>query len=298
MKKLTLFIISILLALTSLCFSGDQRQIETGPEVRIIDNYGETVRLEDDGSIPVTLQDQATPPFIIYANKITNATTLTVAAAKDDTSISVTSVTGISVGNYLGIFNLDLDTFYVGSVLSITDLVLGLDTPIDGPLNIDDVVGTGIRNMAVDGSVTPQVFAFRGQVDPGIDVAFDITRVMFYCVTSTAVELTDFGDITGGLAKGLVVRKTGVSVTTNIFNVKTNIDMKGIMFDWDALSASNPGQGLNGFSGRLTFAGQNKMGVVVRLEPGENLELIVQDNLSSLVSFYMILEGSLAAINY
>jgi len=295
MKKF-MIITLILFVYISTCFS-EQRQIETGPEVRIIDNYGHTVRLENDGSIPVTLQDPTTPPFIIYANKITNATTLTAAAVKDDMSVAVTSVTGILVGDYLGIFNLDLDTFYVGSVLSITDLVLGLDTPIDTPLNIGDAVGTGIRNMAVDGSVAPQTFAFRGQVDPGINVNFDITRVMVYCITTTATELADFGDISGGLTKGVVMRKVGVLATTNIFNVKTNIDLKGLMFDMDALSASNPGQGLYGFSGRLTFSGQNKMGVVVRLAPGENLEIIIQDNLSSLIAFYMVLEGSIATVN-
>ena len=50
--------------------------------------------LEPNGSIPVTLQDQTTPPIIIYANQVTNITTLAVEAVKDDKVITVTSAAG------------------------------------------------------------------------------------------------------------------------------------------------------------------------------------------------------------
>lgn len=252
------------------------------------------VELEPNGSVPVTIQDQTTPPFIIYASQVTNETTLAIAAAPDDTDITVTDSTGIIVGDYLGIFNTATDAFYVGTVIGIALNVLSMDTPIDMDFEIGDTVGTGITNMNVDGSTTTQVFTLRG-ADPGLSVTLDITRIMILCVTDTATELTDFGDISGGLLKGLVMRRAD-GMINNIFNFKTNIEMKGAMFDWDALEASNPGQGVFGFSGRLTFAGQNKMGVVIRIGPGESLELLVQDNLESLLRLNVIFEGSVAIV--
>ena len=250
--------------------------------------------LEVNGSIPVTVQDQTTPPFIIKASQVTVTTALAVAAVPNDTDIEVTDATNIITGNYIGIFNIITDAFYVGTVIGIVANVLSMDTPIDMDFEIGDIVGAGITNMAVDGSGTTQIFTLRG-ADPGLNVTLDITRVMILCVTNTATELTDFGDITGGLTKGLVMRRVD-GMINNIFNFKTNIEMKGVMYDWDALEASNPGQGVNGFAGRLTFAGQNKMGVVVRIGPGESVQFLVQDDLSTLLNFEVIFEGSLAIV--
>jgi hypothetical protein len=49
--------------------------------------------------------------------------------------------------------------------------------------------------------------------------------------------------------------------------------------------------GTDGIIGSLTFAGQNKIGVATRLEQGQSLEVLIQDNLSSLPSFKMVAEG-------
>ncbi len=71
--------------------------------------------------------------------------------------------------------------------------------------------------------------------------------------------------------------------------------MAGITLDWDPYAAANPQQGINGFVSRLTFSGQEKLGVVTRLELGEDIELIVQDNLSTLISLEVVAEGSLTS---
>lgn len=61
------------------------------------------------------------------------------------------------------------------------------------------------------------------------------------------------------------------------------------MFDFDIQSAI--GQQQDGFTGRLTFGGQSKMGVVIRLNQGEDLQMLVQDDLSTLDSLSIICEG-------
>ena len=98
-----------------------------------------------------------------------------------------------------------------------------------------------------------------------------------------------FGDIGGGLLRGITIRRVD-GTTQNILNAKTNGELKSIMFDYDPETVAQNGQ--NGFTGRLTFAGQNKLGAVVRLGEGEDLQMIVQDDLTSLVDFEIIAEGS------
>ena len=62
------------------------------------------------------------------------------------------------------------------------------------------------------------------------------------------------------------------------------------MYDFEIQQATQSQQ--DGFTGRLTFAGQNKFGAVVRLGAGEDLQVIIQDDLTSLVLFEIIAEGS------
>ena len=63
------------------------------------------------------------------------------------------------------------------------------------------------------------------------------------------------------------------------------------MYDLNIYEAAK--QGANGFIARLTFAGQDKMGVAIRLAINEDMEIIVQDDLSSLLKLTVVAEGSI-----
>ena len=41
----------------------------------------------------------------------------------------------------------------------------------------------------------------------------------------------------------------------------------------------------------MTFSGQDKLGVALRLNPGEDLQLIIQDDLRGLTSIEILAEG-------
>jgi hypothetical protein len=107
------------------------------------------------------------------------------------------------------------------------------------------------------------------------------------CLTDTAPQLNEFGDI-AALVNGLVCRRRDGSYY-NIFNVKTNIEIAGIQYDYTPLSALGAGQ--NGFYTRLTFAGQSKMGVAQRLGTGEDMEILIQDDLTDIALLEIIAEG-------
>lgn len=250
----------------------------------------ENLQLESNGAVPVNIQDQHTPIIIAYMSSEEASSTLAISpTAIDDLSFDVADITGFAVGGYLSIFSIPDNRFYLANILSISSNTITVDTPLDFAFPIGSFVTSGNKNMNVDGSVTPVIFGIRN-TDEAIGSSFDITRLIFTALTDSTSDLSKFGDITGGLTKGIVLRKKD-GVHRNIFNAKTNGELKNLMFDFDIETTTNPAQGQNGFTGRLTFGGQNKMGVVIRLDPGEDIQIIIQDDLTQLESFSIIAEG-------
>lgn len=120
--------------------------------------------------------------------------------------------------------------------------------------------------------------------------------MMFTCITVGIVDLTTFGDL-AELTRGIVFRSvssTGEMTIRNIFNLKSNADLANIAYDFDVYAKTNPQQGVDGFTSRLTFGGQSKIGVVLRLEQDENLEMLIQDDIDGLTKLTVILEGHIA----
>lgn len=244
------------------------------------------------GGIDVNVQDQTTPIVIAKFHRVDTVTDLAVATAIDEKTITLTDSTGFVEGEYIIVYSDVTDRYYLGSILDITGNVVTVDSPLDSALPVGATVTTGPSNMAVDGSITPSIFGLRGEnvLPDGVDLTFDMTRIIFHCTTSGTVDLSKFADIAGGITNGLVLRKRD-GVYNNIFNVKTNGEISGILYDLSIQQSTNPAQGQNGFYARLTFASQGKLGVAVRLEKGEDLEFIVQDDLSSIELLEVYAEG-------
>jgi hypothetical protein len=252
------------------------------------------LKIQADGSLDVNMQDQTTRPLDLYFHQqqgtVTTTTALTV---KDTYTVDVASVTDFSLGDTIGIFSGGLDgniegAFYFGEVLNITGTTITIDSPMDTVFQIGSPVASLTKEMNVNGSVTPQVFSIQaGGATGTIDV--DITRILPKMITTNPPEFSMFGDIVGGLTRGLVIRRVN-GLTQNIVNWKTNGEIANFMFDLDFYDQTRP-QGVNGIVGRFTYAGQSKHGVAVRLDPGERLDIIIQDDLTSLLSFRMVAEG-------
>jgi len=248
------------------------------------------IPLNKDGEnvVDVKIQDQTTPMIILPVVLENTRTTLAVEAVQNDNTITVVDSTGFVVGHHLRIVDPSSDRFYYGTILDININVITLDTPLDFEYVLGSQVVDAITNMAVDGSVTPVVFKHRLGV-PSTPSDTDITRIIISCEADSPIDLNKFGDLPI-LTNGLVFRKTNLS-NENIFNVKSNSDIANITYDFTVYAASNPAQGIDGFVTRLTFAGQNKLGVAIRIGQDDNLEVIVQDDLTGLVRLTMIAEG-------
>lgn len=246
--------------------------------------------IEINGGVPVNLQDQTTRSIIVKFNEVSNSTTLDIPAIKGAYTIKPTSTTGFIDKKYIILFDPASENFsFYTQIGAPAAGIVTLDTPLDFAYPAGAFIDAAITDMSVDGSGTPRVFGLRGTGSPpGVDIQVDITSIIIQCMTLTAVSLVKFGDLSA-LTRGLVLRKRN-SIIENIFNVKSNNQLSGIM-EFDPIVASNPGQGIDGFRAELIFTGQENIGVAIRLPIGEDLEVLNQDLLTGLTSLEMTAKG-------
>lgn len=252
------------------------------------------------GLLDVVLNDQHTQPLDLYfVQAIGDTVTLNNNVAIDDTVVSLSSVVNYSVGTYVGIFSQSVsdERFYFGEVLSILGNNITLDTPLDFNFSSADMSVPLTRDLNVDGSASCETFIIAAP--PSLDnifadspmdsnISVDVIRFIVSMTMGSAGDDSRFGDIANGLTNGIVLRRTD-GVQNNIFNVKTNGELLNLAFDGDYTDKSG---GSNfGFRSRYTFGGQEKHGVSIRLLSDDSLDLIICDDLSSLVGFRVVASG-------
>lgn len=246
------------------------------------------VPVESNGAIPINKQDQSSPIVDFYFVQIVGVpSALVTTTSIGDYSIEITSTANCEAGGYFGLFNTENDRAYFAEILTVNATTLDLDTPLDFAFLPGDTAACLERDMNVDGSVTPQIFSI--QVGAGSSSEIDLTRIIPTMITDTAVNLTLFGDLPK-LNRGLVLRRIDGD-TRNIWNVKDNGELANATYDYDPHAKTNPVQGVDGANFRYSMNGDDKHGSVIRVAPGESLQLIVQDDLTGLTRFRALSAG-------
>lgn len=245
--------------------------------VGIVNSNGDQLSTFD-----VYIQDQTSDIVDYYITRQIRALTL-VTAIIDTRTVTVTDATGVIVGNYLCLQS-GVRAFQA-RILAINGNVLTIDSPLDFTFPVDSVAAETSPDMNVDGSVTPVIFELK----PGAGVQWDVTRILIVILDEVAMDDGKFGGITA-LTNGCVLRKAD-TVHHKIFNIKTNGAMAQRMYDVQYADKAPAGQ--YGLRARRSFAGQDKNGVVIRLDGDneESLQMIIQDNLTGLLSFRVIAQG-------
>lgn len=257
---------------------------------RVLTSNDEIKECHDaEGNYEVALQDQHTLALDLdFIKALAAPTTLTADVDIGDTVISLTSVTGFVAGCVVGLFSPDGFFYFGEQVGAPATLDITLDTPVDKAFSLTDTtVICASKNMAVNGAVTTQIFQI-GPVGGGTEVEIDITRILGYLQDDVAMSDDKFG---GGsaLTKGIVLRHNNGSIN-NLWNAKTNGRLALICggdFNYtDKAPATSFGARF-----RNSYAGTEKHGVTIRLEPGDILELLVQDDISGQEVFNMMAQG-------
>jgi hypothetical protein len=254
------------------------------------------VEVSNRGSrgVPMFILDQTTPPLSIPLLKSRTLTTLSANANKGDTVVNLTAGHNAEVGDILELASATVENVFIQT--AVTSLNVNALT-IDQPLNVDyltsDIAQISTRNMLANASLaTPEIFTIL----PLPTQQGDIVRLTLDLRGSTDMDFGTFGS-DDALANGCVVRiKQSDGNFRNLFNFKTNGDFIRQCFDHNFLLPRAVGNTIKGFTARLTWGGQSKHGVVIRLNGAldEELQVLVQDDLvtgSSNTVFAMTAQG-------
>jgi len=241
----------------------------------------------------VFIQDQTTG--VLSVPFLQDRVTLELAAATVVGSYEVEVVTGggALVGEILELARAANGIFMQAMILAIavgaTDTIT-LDAPVNDVYATTDIVQTSTENLLVDGSTTEQVFSIL----PLPGQRGDMVRLITLIEGTDNMDYGTFGS-DAGLARGCVVRvNNGDGTYRNLFNFRTNGDFALQGFD-TVFHVPRQGNSTRGFSSRITWGGQSKHGVVIRLSGslGERLEVVIQDNLTAGLNtkFKLLAEG-------
>jgi hypothetical protein len=247
--------------------------------------------LESNGAIPVNRQDKTSKPIDAYFQQQVSSFTIgvnTVASTATGLIYTFTATTGhgISIGNEILLLDIIADISFYATVINVVIDVITVDRPID---HVFPTATTLCRittsNMAVVGSlVTPQIFTVRSGAIPIDGVRMFLTTLG----DNTTPDDGKFGNI-DALENGIIFRVfDGFKLTA--FNFKKNLDIKQFCYDVKYTVAAGP-SGEVGMSARISFAGEDKHGVALRVHGTGVLQWIVQDDLTDLTAVKVSLEG-------
>lgn len=236
-------------------------------------------------AIDVAIQDQTTEIIDLYMVNLDDAVepTVTATADIDDKMIEVDATTGITAGDAINISENGRTFQAIVSTFDATSITF--NAPLDMPVTADAVVQVGKWNMVVDGSTAPKIY----RVTPPVGATWDIVRLTIGMTATTAMDDSTFGPLTA-LTNGVVLRVVN-GQTKNIFVVSDNGGLAERCYD--ATYPAKVPAGIYAFRAIRTFGGQDKNGVVVRLQEGDSLEFIIQDDLSdaTFTKFACVVQG-------
>lgn len=242
-----------------------------------------------NGGLDVNVQDSTTPSVIIPFSQTTNSTTLGADTVVNAYTITVSDTTGFTDGKFITICDPSINRYWIGyQVGAPVGNVITVDRPLDAIYTNTCKIIAGITNMNVDGSLTTEVFSIR-EADGNVPTKFDITRLIITIYATSAVDLNKFGNL-AELTNGITIRRVD-GETRNILNWKSNGDIAASCYDITFYTASNPVQAVDGVCARITFAHSSKMGSVIRIGSGEDIEILINDDLSTLTKFFVMAEG-------
>ena len=238
----------------------------------------------------VFVQDQTSGVLDINFLKQKNTANIIVPTVINARSLTLSAGHGAVIGDVIELASKkDGSLFMQAVVQGVAGDVLTIDTPINleyMPSQTFVIIST--KEMSVDGSATPQVFS----VEPLPVQKGDMVRLIVTMTDNVDMDFETFGGLTK-LTNGCVLRvNNGDGSYRNIANFKSNGDIQ--LYSFDADYQTNNGGGVRSFTARMTWGGQSKHGVVVRLDGsiGEKLEIVVQDDLTGLLSMNWIAQGS------
>lgn len=242
--------------------------------------------------VDVYIQDQTTDRISLFLAQTLGLVVSISGASKDAESFNIVTDGVVPVvGNFICLQeNSKITQEEITNVVSVSgdEYTITVSVPLD--TSYSSSAGCSVQNVdigGVNGSVTPIVF----KIQPVPNSKWDLNRMMVAMVLSTAGDDGQFGNI-ATLTNGQYFRKEDGETSQNLFLVKDNSDYRVEGYDVTYTTRSG-GLGSYGMAVRITFNGQDKSGVVIRLD-GDNSEsftTVVRDDYTSIVKYRIKIQG-------
>lgn len=218
-----------------------------------------------------------------YLYRVDATPTLTAPAAADATTLTVDSITGVSAGDAITMY--EDSHIFQSLVLSAVSSTITIASPIDIAFTTSAIVEVGPWSMNVDGSVTPQVFKIMAPPDKD----FHVHSLNGTMLDQSAMDDALFGGLPA-LTNGIVYQYS------NSFNKAFALIVNNTGFyeyGFNIEYASKAPSGYYGFRFRVDI--NEKTGSNVKLEKNgaAELQLIVRDNLTGLDKLTSVVNGFL-----
>jgi len=223
---------------------------------------------------------------VLWSEKL-NSVTIASQMLVGDETVALAAGHNVVVGNWL--------EFWEGpareqaEVISVVANDIGIAMPIGFPFSVNATVNRVNVDMNVNGSVTPRFFT----IAPLGTKPFRIIRTIVKMVHAAAADDSKFGGI-AAITNGVFFRQCQVipglgTIYGNLFNAKNNGDFS--IRAYDVVYTDKAGGGLFGTTVRRTFGGLDKNNVEIVVDGTNTIEAIVRDNLTTLSSFRVALQG-------
>lgn len=239
--------------------------IRNNPDVYVLDNTSQSVKYYASKA--------AGAPMTLGVNTVVGSYTLTMSTGHTFTANDE-------------IFIASVNRVFYAIVLSVATNVLTLDRPIDYVFSTTSTIVLEVTtNMNVNGSVTPQIFSIETSA-----LSTDIIHINGYRLSmldGSAMDDSTFGGITA-LTRGLVFRKISADGSHFVYwSAKTNGELSLLIDNMQYSSKAPTGKYGVSFESKLLESN----GVSIELLPGEELQAIVQDDLTGLDSIKVLFYG-------
>jgi hypothetical protein len=211
---------------------------------------------------------------------------LAIAAFAGDTIVTVVDGSVFTVGHETKACNGSLQEIGLLSITVINVNAITLDRPITNDYPIGTPVCEVTSNMAVTGTLAAPV-SFK--IAPPDLTVWQITRYLLSIVDNSTMDDGLFGSLPS-LTNGVTLRATTTAGRTVSFgNWKNNGDIKLDMYDVEYSDKAPAGE--YGLRGRWTFTKAEVISEIDGSDPLQNMEILIQDDLSDLTSFKMRAQG-------
>ena len=253
----------------------------------VTDQYGSHISSEK-GLDVITRSPIETPIDFRLNRQIRTGLTLAVPAVKDSYELNLSPGHGVSVGELLILVGSGGAQTYNGEVIGVVGDTVTMDTPIHCVFIVAGTSGySSSTSMNVNGSSTRLTYSLINN----LNMSANIVRIIMHITSASPMDDGKFGSLVA-LTKGIVFRRKNLDGNyQNFWNAKSNGRLGELAYDktYDTKAPA----GVYGMTVRLTYGGESKHGTVIQILPGEELHMLIQDDLTGLVEFNTICQGFL-----